>query len=117
MNLKPVPFTIAIDNREQQPYSFGLATVEPLGYSSVRTITTYLPTGDYSIVGLEGRFAVERKSLEDLYATLGQGRSRFEAEFQRLNAMDFAAIVIEADLRDVWRPADARPGWKSRLRP
>jgi len=114
--LKPAPFTILVDNREQAPYRFaGVATL--FGYSQVRLVRTYLPTGDYSIERFRDRFAVERKSLEDLYATLGQERRRFEAEIQRLDRMTFAAIVVEADLRDIWRPALHRLKWKSCLLP
>ena len=113
---KPAPFTILVDNREQWPYRF---VVSPLafGYDSVEVVETFLQTGDYSIAGLEDRFAIERKSLEDLYSTLGQNRDRFEAEIQRLNEMDFAAIVVEADTRDIWRPAEHRFDWRSRLWP
>lgn len=114
--LKLAPFTIIVDNREQAPYRFGTLPAS-CGVSAVQVVRAYLPTGDYSIAGHEDRFAVERKSLEDLYATLGQNRDRFEAEVQRLNQMAFAAIVIEADLGDVWRPAECRADWKSRLLP
>ncbi len=43
-------FTIVIDSREQRPYQFPGAVVKTL------------PTGDYSIVGLTDRVAIERKS-------------------------------------------------------
>jgi len=113
---KLAPFTILVDSREQWPYRFDSLPAS-CGFSAVRVVRTFLPTGDYSVAGHEDRFAVERKSLEDLYATLGQGRSRFEAEVERLNRMEFAAILVEADLQEVWRPADRRPNWKSRLVP
>ena len=76
-------FTIAIDTREQRPYQY-------LG-AEVRT----LPTGDYSIVGLEDRVTIERKSKADAYSSLGQGRARFRREFERLSAFDYSAIVVE----------------------
>ncbi len=114
--LKPAPFTILVDNREQAPYRFA-AIPRIFGYSMARVERVYLPTGDYSVAGLETRFAVERKSAEDLFGTLGQHRQRFEAEVQRLSEMDFAAIIIEADLREIWRPADYWPEWRSRLLP
>lgn len=125
--LKPCPFAILADNREWYPYHFDrLAGV--FGYSEVRVERCYLPTGDYSIAfsslqfgldrwSMEGRFAIERKSLEDLYGTLGQNRQRFEAEVQRMNELDFAAIVIEAETRELWRPAEFRSQWRSRLWP
>jgi DNA excision repair protein ERCC-4 len=76
-------FTIAIDTREQLPYAFPGA------------VTKTLPSGDYSIVGLEDRVAIERKSKTDAYGSLGQGRARFRREVERLAAFDYAAIVIE----------------------
>ena len=76
-------FTIAIDTREQRPYAFPGA--------EVRT----LPSGDYSIVGLEDRVAIERKSKSDAYNSLGQGRARFRRELERLALLDYAAVVVE----------------------
>lgn len=58
-------------------------------------ITKTLSTGDYSIVGLEDRVAVERKSKADAYGSLGQGRARFRREFERLSKYDYAVVVIE----------------------
>lgn len=76
-------FIIAIDTREQRPYEFPGAEVKTL------------PSGDYSIVGLEHRVAVERKSKVDAYGSLGQGRARFRREFERLARYDYAVVVIE----------------------
>ena len=52
--------------------------------------------------GFPGRVAVERKSLADLFGTIGQGRDRFERELERLNQMDFAAVVVEAQWSEVF---------------
>lgn len=79
-------FTIAIDTREQRPYEIPGA--------EVRT----LPSGDYSIVGLLDRVAIERKSKADAYSSLGQGRARFRREFERLAKLDYAAVVVEDTL-------------------
>lgn len=79
-------FVVAVDTREQRPYRFPLSEVKTLA------------TGDYSIIGLEDRVAIERKTKEDAYSSLGQGRPRFERELQRLSRFDYAAIVIEASL-------------------
>jgi ERCC4-type nuclease len=72
-----------------------------------------LPTGDYSLEGYADRVAVERKTLADLYTTLGQGRERFECELQRLAAMQLGFVVVEAD----WRTIVRRPPAFSRLNP
>jgi ERCC4-type nuclease len=105
-----------IDSREQRPFAFGGLRADardgrrPL---LVRTVTRTLPSGDYSLLGFEGRVAVERKSLEDLYSTLGQARERFERELGRLAQMDFAAVVVEAD----WQSILFGPPPRSRLSP
>lgn len=114
------PFTVLVDTREQAPYTFdamplsgrdrGKRLVVPVEFRGLKS-------GDYSAVGLEHELAIERKSLADLYSTLGQGRARFEAEFLRLSELRFAAVVIEADVRDIWRPAENNPNWHSRLDP
>jgi len=87
----------AVDSREQRPY--------PLEGAEVVT----LPAGDYSIVGLEDRVTVERKSRSDAYRSLGYGRARFEREMRRLVEYDFAAIVVESTLPDfLLRPRFSR---------
>lgn len=114
------PFTVAVDSREQAPYGFenlplpgrrgGKRLVVPVEYRG-------LAAGDYSIVGLEDCVAVERKSLEDLFATLGQGRERFEREIEKLSIYQRAAIMVEADWREICRPSEFRGRWRSRLNP
>ena len=95
------PFRIRVDTREQAPWRFtGLrATKSQGGGLIVVDILTdrHLDSGDYSVVGLERRCAIERKSKSDLFGSLGRERERFEREMQRLNEMEFAAVVIEAD--------------------
>lgn len=111
--LKPLPFGIVIDGRERIPYRFNHLTrsVESLGDGgelikrtvSLQVATEYgqLKTGDYALIGYEDLAAVERKSLEDLYSTLGQGRERFEHEHERLAGMITACVVVEADYQTV----------------
>jgi len=81
-------FIIAVDTREKYPYVFPQSQRKKLA------------TGDYSIIGLEDKIAIERKTKEDAYSSLGQGRARFERELERLSKFDYAAIVIEASLPD-----------------
>lgn len=94
-----LPFTIIVDTREQFPYHFtGFRADARHGYKPlvIPTRRAALKTGDYSIEGFEDRVAVERKSLSDLYGSLGGGRDRFHREFERLNQLECAALVIEA---------------------
>lgn len=86
-------FVIAVDTREQRPYRFPLAERRSL------------KTGDYSIVGLEDRVAVERKRLDELFTITGRDRERFERELERMAELDFAAIMVEADLPQILRGA------------
>lgn len=98
--------TVIIDTREQTPYEFtGLLCDKADGGGPlvVPTLRTGLPSGDYSLAGYEEQVAVERKSLADLFGTLGQGRERFERELHRLAAMQFAAVVVESTLPEVIR--------------
>lgn len=94
MTGRPLPLaelTLVVDTREQDPYDFtGLCPV----------VRQALPAGDYSIAGYQRRFACERKSLADAYATFGRGRERFTRELERLATYDYAAIVLEFGLDD-----------------
>lgn len=82
---------ILIDSREQAPFAF-----EHEKYAGTVAEVGALDTGDYSLVGLTDRVAVERKSLPDLVACLGRERERFERELQRAAALDAFAVVVEA---------------------
>lgn len=93
------PFRIIRDTREQLPYSFhGLKTDADKGNKPllIQTIDRHLKTGDYSIDGLESQVTVERKSLSDLYGTLTHGRAAFIRELERMQEMEFSAVVVEA---------------------
>ena len=110
------PFTIAVDTREQLPFSFqGIRIDRKKAF--VLTQRRTLPTGDYGIVGYENRIGIERKSLEDLYQTLGTGRERFVRELERMQDMDFSAVVVEASLGQVKDPKKDDPLWHSQMNP
>jgi len=97
MSKKP-SFTIIVDTREQLSYDFQ-------GYPC-KVIWRGLKTADYSILGYEDQIAIERKSKEDLYGSFGGGRERFEREFKRLSKFEYAALVIEASLKDILVPPE-----------
>jgi ERCC4-type nuclease len=99
------PFVVAIDTREQHPYAFeSITTGIDCRPVEVRTERATLASGDYSIVGHERAVAVERKSLNDLYGTLTAGRDRFERELDRLSALSFSVVVIEATWGEIAKP-------------
>lgn len=107
--IPPMP-PIVVDTREGLPYRFeGLRSDRKDGRQllTVQTVTSTLAAGDYSLQGFETQVAIERKSLPDLFGTLGRGRKRFETELARLAEMRFAAVVVEGDWRNVlnrWPP-------------
>lgn len=110
------PFTIAIDTREGLPYDFaGYRTDKKDGNLPlvVKQKTKYLKTGDYSIVGMEPLITIERKSLSDLFSTLGSARDRFIAELERMKTYQVSAVVVEAQ----WDEVLEYPPEKSRLNP
>jgi ERCC4-type nuclease len=110
------PLAVLIDKREKSPYSFtGLMADESQSGKPLRVITrsVKLPTGDYSLATLTDEVAVERKSGEDIFHTIGQSRDRFERELIRLSSMKFAAVVIEAELSTILN----HPPAESQLRP
>ena len=87
------PVTLVIDTREQEPFAFSAP--------GVSTIRRALPTGDYSVLGLEERVAVERKTLDDLVGSLIRARERFLREVRRLEAFEARCIVVEGAWSDV----------------
>jgi ERCC4-type nuclease len=96
-------FTIIIDTREQRPYTFQNIKPEP-----PETIIQGLKTGDYSLAGLESCICVERKSMIDLFGSVGKGRARFEREMERMSKFDYSALVIESDLSSIFVNPPAR---------
>lgn len=83
---------IIIDTREKLAYDLG---GEPF------TIRKALPAGDYSLEGLEHRFAIERKSLQDWVNTIVHDRERFVRELVKLQTYSFACVVVEANIEDI----------------
>lgn len=111
-----LPFTVLVDQQEGRPYKFrDLRADAREGRRPLRvaTRTVHLKTGDYSLEGMEDRVSVERKSLADLYGTLGGARERFERELARLQQMECATVVIEAS----WPQILLDPPEFSRLNP
>ncbi len=100
---------IIIDTREQKSYSFSSITPHP-----PTTIIRTLKTGDYSIDGFDiSGITLERKSLSDLFGSLGKGRKRFIKELERMSKFDYAAVIIEAE----WSTVIRHPPTRSKLNP
>lgn len=91
-----------VDTREQTPLDLSPLSVE----------STTLPTGDYTLKGLESIVAIERKSLDDLLGCVGRERERFDREVQRLLAYPVRVLVIES----TWGEIDLGQ-WRSKITP
>lgn len=110
------PFTVIIDTREQSPYCFQSFKSDARDKSLpliIPTTTATLKTGDYSILGHESEITIERKSLQDLYGTIGGGRDRFERELSRMSEFKIAHVVVEAG----WLETLKDPPFRTKLSP
>lgn len=105
------PFTILVDTREQRPWTFSKIP----GYKGQGTLTVPCEWrslgngyGDYTILGAEHscpvtkwRISIERKSPGDLFSTILTRRQQFLTELVNLSNMEYAAVVVEANLSTV----------------
>lgn len=85
-------FTIVVDTREQQPWTFKEYTVA----------NRKLDAGDYSIEGLEDVFSIERKKTVGEIAN-NIVESRFKDAIARLAEHKYAFLLLEFDIEDVLR--------------
>lgn len=98
----PITFgPIIIDTREQAPFTFegfesDVIRGERYPLLIESTVGT-LKSGDYSLGGHESEISIERKSVEDLFGTIGRNGDRFERELIRLNDLEYAAVIVEGD--------------------
>jgi ERCC4-type nuclease len=83
---------IRIDPREKLPYDIPGAKIR------------FLDAGDYGVETSRGWGVIERKTKTDAYRSLGHMRERFRCEFERLAALDYAAVVVECSLPDFMIP-------------
>src|SRR5688572_3365613 len=94
--------TVIIDTREQLPLSF----------PTLPTVRGALQSGDYSIVGAEELFAVERKTVSDLIGCCTGGRERFEQELHRLRGYRFKRLLVIESEEEI-----ANSQYRSAIRP
>lgn len=97
---------VVIDSREQRPLDF-LSVC-----SDVEVERGALATGDYSLLGLTDKIAIERKSLDDLLGCLTVSRDRFERELARAKGLERFAVVVEGSWADM-----AAGRYRSRMDP
>ena len=103
-DIEVCPWKLAIDTREQTPWTFQEMV---LGQKQiiVQRETKTMVTGDYSIVGYEKDIVIERKSAADFLGSIGSGHARFQREHERLRAIvengGYACVIIEGDLASI----------------
>lgn len=90
--LKPDVFSVALDTREQ--------LIGPISLD-VPIIVKTLPIGDFSVVGFEDKIAIDRKQIGDFIGCVTWEKERFTRLLLRMQALDFAAVVIESAISDV----------------
>lgn len=105
------PFTVAIDTREQMPFGFAGIVADAKQRKLPVVVATKrrtLAAGDYSIVGMEDGIAIERKSIADLFSTIGQSRERFVRELERIQDGPYASahVVVEGTWAQVLARGD-----------
>ena len=91
----PPGFTLIIDTREQLP----LFDSRPKG---LNIIHKSLKDGDYSILGFEDKFTIERKMPSDFYTYLGQDRKKTISKMKRFKEFSYVALVIEDSEDDIY---------------
>jgi hypothetical protein len=98
----PDGFEIAIDTRERSPYRFA--------NRGVRTERSALGAGDYAILADGDPIAsVERKTLENLAASLSDGTLAFQ--MQRLAEIASAAVVVEGRYSALFKLEHVSGAW------
>lgn len=97
------PVTITVDTRERYPYRFTQQGAD--------TVRATVAAGDYAIHAADGRLlaAVERKSLDNLAATLSDGSLAFQ--LQRLAELSLAAVVVEARYSALFKLEHVNGAW------
>ena len=84
----PEGFVLIQDTREQKP----------LFMPNDWIVDKKLDVGDYSILGMEEMITIERKSIPDLFGSLGKGRKRFDKELVRMaEEYEWAGLMIEGN--------------------
>lgn len=95
-----VELEIVVDSHEQYAYHFT--------GQQVRTLTRALPCGDYGII-TSGKLiaSIERKSMNDLVASLTSGKLRYA--LAELAALPRAAVVVEDRYSQIFKLDRIRP--------
>jgi ERCC4-type nuclease len=94
----PDGFVIVVDTREQYP----LFDPIPKGLAVIRDT---VKIGDYTIMGLETKVAIERKCESDFFSYIGSERIKTTKKLEAMSNMYFSALVIQVDEYDLYNPS------------
>lgn len=90
-------FTIVVAKNEQKP--------PPLDNARFPFVFDTMPVGDYSILGFHNwenpGLSIERKSIADLYGTLGGGLKRFWREIMKMRQFKTRMLIVEGQPDDL----------------
>lgn len=94
-------FTIIRDSREQKGKGWNFRA----SANCNKMVIEKLDVGDYAIMGLEDTIMVERKTIGDLWGTLGNPKNyeRFLREMKRARNHKHKFLIIEGTLGDIDR--------------
>ena len=90
-------FTIIRDSREKTGCGWNFKASANCDGMVVKK----LDTGDYSLAGYEDVVMIERKTIPDLWGSLGQWRERFMKEMDRALEYPVRYLIIEGTLSDI----------------
>ncbi len=104
------PFIVIADTREQRPYTFqDMKSNKDEGNKTyiVDIESRKLDVGDYSIVGLENKIIIERKSKADLFQSVLK-RDNFINRLRKMDKFEYAVVIVEDDFEGIVNRPPAR---------
>lgn len=91
-------YTVIRDTREQSGKGWTFSATK----DCAGTVIQKMDTGDYTLVGYEDIFTVDRKGCISEFAK-NLSEKRFENELERMKTFKYAAIILEFNLEDITR--------------
>lgn len=87
-------YKVIVDTREKHPWEF------PVTDFCKGSVVKKLPTGDYTLVGLEDKFVIEKKA-STAEISMNIFETRFEKELKRLDEFEHPYMIFEFDYNDI----------------
>ena len=84
------------DTREKTGWNFA-----PCNFCEAQEIAT-LPTGDYTVKGLEKTLCIERKGISSEFCNnIFDTNQRFIRELERMNEFKYPYVILEFTMKDI----------------